>query len=45
MKRAYAVVGTGVLAGDLAKGAAWVINLGVAEWLVRRPEGTPALDK
>ena len=40
-----AVVGTGVLAGDLAKGAAWAIKLGVAEWLVRRPRGAPALDK
>ena len=27
-----AIFGTGVLAGDLAKGAAWVINLAVAEW-------------
>lgn len=31
-----AVFGTGVLAGDLAKGAAWVVNLAVAEWIVRR---------
>ena len=31
-----AIFGTGVLAGDLAKGAAWVINLAVAEWLLRR---------
>jgi hypothetical protein len=26
-----------VLAADLAKGAAWVINLAVAEWALRRP--------
>jgi uncharacterized membrane protein len=32
-----AIFGTGVLAGDLAKGAAWVINLAVAEWALRRP--------
>jgi uncharacterized membrane protein len=31
-----AIFGTGVLAGDLAKGAAWVINLGIAEWALRR---------
>ena len=31
-----AIFGTGVLAGDLAKGAAWVINLAIAEWLLRR---------
>jgi cytochrome bd-type quinol oxidase subunit 2 len=30
-----AIFGTGVLAGDLAKGAAWVINLAVAEWAIR----------
>ena len=32
-----AIFGTGVVAGDLAKGAAWVINLAVAEWVIRRP--------
>jgi hypothetical protein len=32
-----AIFGTGVLAGDLAKGAAWVINLAVAAWVIRRP--------
>ena len=32
-----AVFGTGVLAADLAKGAGWVINLAVAEWVIRRP--------
>jgi hypothetical protein len=28
---------TGVLAGDLEKGAAWIINLAIAEWAIRRP--------
>jgi uncharacterized membrane protein len=32
-----AIFGTGVLAADLAKGAAWVINLAVAERAIRRP--------
>jgi uncharacterized membrane protein len=32
-----ALLGTGALVGDLAKGAGWVINLAVAEWLIRRP--------
>jgi uncharacterized membrane protein len=32
-----AILGHGVLAGDLAKGAAWVVNLAVAEWIIRRP--------
>jgi uncharacterized membrane protein len=32
-----AVFGTGDLTGDLAKGAGWVINLAVAEWVIRRP--------
>lgn len=32
-----AILGTGELAGDLAKGAGWVVNLAVAEWVVRRP--------
>ena len=36
-----AIFGTGVVVGDLAKGAGWVINLAVAEWVVRRP-GRPA---
>ncbi|HVH95172.1 MAG TPA: DUF2306 domain-containing protein [Nocardioidaceae bacterium] len=30
-----AVLGTGEVRGDLAKGAAWVINLLVAEWAIR----------
>ena len=32
-----AIFGTGVLATDLAKGAGWVVNLAVAEWVIRRP--------
>ena len=32
-----AVFGTATCVGDLAKGAAWVINLAVAEWVIRRP--------
>jgi uncharacterized membrane protein len=32
-----AILGTGVLAADLAKGAGWMINLAVAEWVLRRP--------
>jgi uncharacterized membrane protein len=31
-----ALLGTGVVAADLAKGAGWVINLAVAEWVLRR---------
>lgn len=31
-----ALFGTGVLTGDLAKLGGWVINLAVAEWLIRR---------
>lgn len=31
-----ALFGTGQVRGDLAKGAAWVINIAVAEWVVRR---------
>jgi uncharacterized membrane protein YozB (DUF420 family) len=31
------VSGTGQLSGDLARGAAWAINLAVAEWVIRRP--------
>jgi Predicted membrane protein (DUF2306) len=34
-----AIFGTGELAGDLARGAAWIINLAVAEWVIRRPAG------
>lgn len=33
---AEALFGEGVLVGDLAKGAGWVINLAVAEWAIRR---------
>jgi hypothetical protein len=31
-----AVLGSGVVAADLAKGAGWVINLAVAEWAIHR---------
>jgi uncharacterized membrane protein YozB (DUF420 family) len=31
-----AIFGTGVVSGDLEKGSAWVINLAVAEWAIRR---------
>jgi uncharacterized membrane protein len=34
-----ALLGTGPLQGDLANGAAWAINLGVAEWVIRHPRG------
>jgi uncharacterized membrane protein len=32
-----AIFGTGVVAGDLAKGAAWMVNLAIVEWVLRRP--------
>ena len=32
-----ALFGTGVLAADLAKTSAWVVNLAVAEWAIHRP--------
>jgi Predicted membrane protein (DUF2306) len=32
-----AVFGTGPLVLDLSKGAGWVLNLVVAEWVIRRP--------
>jgi len=32
-----AIFGTGALEGDLAKGTGWIINLAVAEYLIRRP--------
>jgi len=32
-----ALFGTGELRGDLAKGAGWLINVAVAEWVIRRP--------
>lgn len=31
-----AAVGPGTLSGDLAKGSAWIINLVIAEWFIRR---------
>jgi uncharacterized membrane protein YozB (DUF420 family) len=38
---AGALFGTGEIRGDLAKGAAWIINLAVAEWVIRRRVGAP----
>ena len=35
-----ALFGTGALQGDLAKASAWVINLAVAEWVIRRQAGS-----
>jgi uncharacterized membrane protein len=35
-----ALFGTSVVAGDLAIGAGWVINLAVAEWVIRRQNGS-----
>jgi uncharacterized membrane protein len=32
-----ALLGPGALHVDLSLGAAWVINLGIAEWVIRRP--------
>lgn len=32
-----AIIGTSVLASDVEKGAAWLINLAFAEWTIRRP--------
>lgn len=32
-----ALLGSGEVRGDLLKTSAWVINLGVAEWAIRRP--------
>lgn len=37
---AEAVFGAGVVTGDLAKGAGWVINLLIAEWAIRRGRST-----
>ena len=39
---AGAVIGHAVLVGDLAKGAGWVIDLLIAEYLIRRPSLTTA---
>ena len=37
-----AIFGAGVLAADLAKGAGWMINLAIAEWvLLRRARRRP----
>ncbi len=35
-----ALFGTGAVQGDLAKAAAWAINLAVAEWVIRRHTGS-----
>jgi len=35
-----ALFGTSALQGDLAKAAAWAINLAVAEWAIRRHNGS-----
>ena len=35
-----ALFGTGAVQGDLAKASAWVINLAVAEWVIRRQDGS-----
>ena len=37
-----AIVGTSVLANDLTMGAAWAINLAVAEYVIRRPRSRAA---
>jgi uncharacterized membrane protein len=35
-----AIFGHGALQGDLAMGSAWFINLAVAEWIIRRQDGS-----
>jgi uncharacterized membrane protein len=35
---AIGVFDTGVITSDLAKGTAWIINLAIAEWIIRRPK-------
>jgi uncharacterized membrane protein len=35
-----AIFGRSPLAGDLALGSAWIINLAVAEWVIRRQDGS-----
>ncbi|HYP44190.1 MAG TPA: DUF2306 domain-containing protein [Propionibacteriaceae bacterium] len=35
-----ALLGAGELSGDLAKGAAWAVNLAVAEWVIARQNTT-----
>lgn len=38
-----AMFGSGVLLDDAAKGMGWIINLAVAEWVIRRaPRRRPA---
>ena len=36
-----ALFGAGVVRTDLMMGAAWAINLAVAEWFIRRPAARP----
>ncbi len=36
-----AIFGTGIVIGDVLKVAGWVINLAVAEWVIRRPGRAP----
>ncbi len=35
------IFGTGIVVGDVLKVAGWVINLAVAEWVIRRPGRAP----
>ncbi|ODU05292.1 MAG: hypothetical protein ABS81_07970 [Pseudonocardia sp. SCN 72-86] len=37
----HAAFGAGVLVTDLANGAGWIVNLAVAEWIIRRPARVP----
>jgi uncharacterized membrane protein YozB (DUF420 family) len=37
----HAAFGTAVLVTDLANGAGWLVNLAVAEWIIRRPARVP----
>lgn len=37
-----ALFGTGDVRDDLAKGAAWALNLAIAEWAIRRQPGRPS---
>ena len=40
-----ALFGAGEVRGDLAQGAAWAINLAVAEWAIRRPMRARSLSR
>ncbi len=37
-----AAFGEGELLSDIAKGTGWVINLALAEWIIRRGASSPA---